>query len=72
MKIDYMSEAWAAAYLTPIIDDLKQRPAFMADRPGKFPASVVYAYTTGPVVPERVNGNAAVSISVSFEVTGNA
>ena len=72
MKVDYLSEAWAEAYLTPIIQDLKARPVFMADRPGKFPASVVYAYTTGPVVPERMNSNAAVSIGVTFEVTGNA
>lgn len=72
MKIDYLSEAWAEAYLTDVIEDLKARPAFMADRPGKFPKSVVFAYTTGPVIPERINSNAAVSIGVTFEVIGNA
>jgi len=72
MKIDYLSEAWAEAYLTRLLDDLKSRPAFMADRPGKFPKSVVFAYTNGPVIPERTIPNDRLSISVTFGVTGNA
>ena len=72
MKVDYLSEAWAAAYLTGVLDDLKARPAFMADRPGTYPASVVYGYTLGPVVPERINSNKRASISVTFDVVGNA
>lgn len=72
MRVDYLSEAWAAAYLTPIIEDMKARPVFMADRPGTFPKSVVFAYSTGPITPERGAPNKAVSIGVTFEVIGNA
>jgi hypothetical protein len=72
MKIDYLSEAWTETNMTPLIKDLKARPAFMADRPSKFPKSVVFAYTNGPVIPDRTIPNDRVSISVTFGVTGNA
>jgi len=72
MKIDHLSEDWAEAYLTPLLEDLKARPAFFADRPSGYPKSVVFAYTTGPVVPDRSRPNRNTALSVSFEVTGNA
>jgi hypothetical protein len=72
MRVEHLPEDWATAYLQPVLDDLKERPAFMADRPGLYPRSVVFAYTSGPVVPERMHQNPKVAIGVTFEVTGNA
>ncbi len=72
MEVSDLSEAWAAAVLDPLLLDLRGRPVFIADRPFDYPQSLVFAYTTGPVVPERTRANRSNSISVTFEVTGHA
>lgn len=72
MRVEHLPEDWCAASLSGVLGDLVQRPAFFADRPGLYPQSVVFAYTTGPVVPERQHQNPRVAMGVTFEVTGHA
>jgi hypothetical protein len=71
MTVDNLSEAWTAAYLEPVIDYMRFKPVFIADRPSKFPKSVAYAYTMTPIVPARQIANSEVAIGVSFELVGN-
>jgi hypothetical protein len=71
LKVEHLSEAWADTYLYPVIEDMKARPVFMADRPSQFPASVAFGYSTGPIIPERRIPNSAVSLGVDFELVGH-
>lgn len=71
MTVDHLSEAWVDAALQPIIDYMRLKPVFIADRPSMFPKSVAYAYTMTPIIPERKIPNANVAMGVNFELVGN-
>lgn len=71
MAISHLSRDWKAAYLDGLLADLRVRPAFVADRPGVYPASVAYAWMQGAIVPERQIANAAVAYGVTFDLIGH-
>lgn len=68
MLVSHISEDWNAAYLQPMIEDMKTAPVFIADRPGSEPQSVAYAYTTSRPDNTRDTPNRRVSRSVQFEL----
>lgn len=71
MTVDHLPEDWVQAYLEPVIDYMRLKSVFIADRPAKFPKSVAYAYTMTPIIPERKIPNSAVAMGVNFELVGN-
>lgn len=70
MSVNHLSEVWKSAVLDPLIADMRSRPVFIADRPGIFDKSVAFAYSTGPITPERTIARATVAYSVSFGLVG--
>jgi hypothetical protein len=71
LAVRHLSEAFKASTLDPLIGFLRSRPAFFADRPGPFPKSCAYAYTTGNIVPDREIPNSAAAIAVEFQLAGH-
>lgn len=70
MSVAHLSEAWKTAALDPLIADMKQRPVFIADRPSVFAKSCAFAYTTGPITPQRTVAVTEVAYSVEFGLVG--
>lgn len=71
MQVDHLSEAFKADVLDPLTAYLRGAPAFVAERPGEFPAAAGYAYTTAVVRPERARPGRLASVSVQFEMVGH-
>lgn len=70
MSVNYLSETWKATILDPLIADMRSRPVFIADRPGVFAKSVAFAYSTGPITPERTIARSTVAYTVQFGLVG--
>jgi hypothetical protein len=71
LAVAHLSEAWKASTLDPLIDHMRTRPVFVADRPFTAPRSVAFGYATGKPVPTRDIPNSDVSVSVAMEFSGH-
>ena len=71
LAVAHLSEAWKASTLDPLIDHMRTRPVFVADRPLTAPRSVAFGYATGKPVPTRDIPNSDVSVSVAMEFSGH-
>lgn len=71
MSVQHISEDWNEAYLQPMLEDMKTRPVFIADRPGPYPQSVAYAYTTAKPQVARDLPNRRASRSVQFDLVAH-
>lgn len=71
MDLAHLSELWVDTVLKPLRVHLKTEPFFMANRPNKFPNSVVFGLLSEPLAPQRAMSNENVSTSVQFKVSGH-
>lgn len=70
MVVDNLPEAWIAAEFDALAAHAENDPFFVADRPGQYPDSVAYAWTTGDLIPQRGLAKASVANSVTMELVG--
>lgn len=70
MTVEHLSEAWIASEWDAFSRHAESYPFFIADRPGDYPASVAYAWTGGPIIPERAVPNAVIANRVELDLTG--
>lgn len=70
MTVDHLSEAWVAAEWDALAIHAETAPFFIADRPADFPKSVAYAWSQTDLRTERSQPNAAITNSVTFDLTG--
>jgi hypothetical protein len=71
MQVDNLSESWMTSQLDDFAAYAEREPFFIADRPGTYPDSVAYAWTSSDIIPERATPNASVSGSIVLDLIGH-
>ena len=70
MRVANLSEAWIAAEWDAFAAAALTQAFFIADRPGSYPRSVAYAWTTADIAPDRERPNHLISNVVSLALVG--
>lgn len=70
MTVNHLSESWIASEWDEFALYAETAPFFVADRPGSYPASCAYAWTTSDLRAQRDVANANSANSVAMSLTG--
>jgi hypothetical protein len=70
MTVNHLSETWIGAEWDAFALHAETSPFFVADRPGSYPASCAYAWTTADLRAQRDVANATIANSVTLSLTG--
>jgi len=71
MEIEYFSEPWCDAVITPLRSYAENFPILIADRPIERPQSVAFGSVQSPIQPQREIANLRVAMRVTIEVVGH-
>lgn len=53
ISIRHLTETWVRANLKEFIEEARERPFFIAERPDGYPDAVDYCFTEASIIPER-------------------
>jgi hypothetical protein len=70
MQVDHLPEEWINTEFAEFAAASLSQPFFIADRPGRYPRSVAYAWTDGDLIPERTAAKSSIANSVTLSLQG--